>query len=121
MPRIFETPYRFFSPRRRLGLDSILETRALERDLPVFNALYQVRHPFLWSSRIDIIHDRLFRLNKLPPLVALYILGLWFKPPALDETHNFHTLGICIVISIALSEITNSFISKSFAHWHLWQ
>ncbi len=97
--------------------DSIFETGFFKGFLPIVYTQDQVFSPLLRSSRIDIIDNWFFRLNKFTFFPFFNIFIFWFQSPTNSKFFVFNFLLIITKKYIIICEETYALISDSRSHW----
>ena len=99
-----------------LSVDGILPAGLLEGDLPVVDTGNQVLTPLFRGRRVDVIDDRLDRLDQLAALLALDILRLGLQAPAGDVTHRLDTLLLVVEAAVTAGEVTDAGVEPTLLH-----
>ena len=97
-----------------LCADGILESRLLKCRIPVVDAGNEVRHPFLWRGRIDVIDYLLDRLHEFATAISLDILRL--QSPSGDDLTALHLLLIVTEVGEFLCEIAYTRVVGTECH-----
>ena len=97
-----------------LGGDGILEACLFERFVPVVYSGYQVWHPFLWGSWVNVIYYLFLRLAQLSFAIAFRVFR--FQPITLYYGSMLGDLLLVRELSYCVLEISHSFICKTGAH-----
>ena len=96
------------------GQNRIAETRVLERDLPVLDALLDIGAPLLGRRWIDVVDDRLDRIDELSTGVGSGIA--WLEPPAGDKALCCRALLVQAVVDLRCAEKTHTLVAHTGLH-----
>ena len=100
--------------RRVFGADGVFEARRLEGHVPVRDAHLEPLAPLDRRRRVDVVDDRLDRLDELAAGVGLGVRGL--QLPARDVAAALGVLGRQAVVHLADGEVAHARVVAPRAH-----
>ncbi len=96
---------------RRVGRDDrVGESGLLEGHLPVLDALREIRAPLLGRGRVDVVDDRLDRLDEFAAGVGLGVGG--FEPPPDDVLALLGALRVVAVVDLVEGDVANALVEE---------
>ena len=109
----------FITFRSILRDNSIFKTCRLKCGLPIPNSCFNLFSPLFRGRRINVKHDRFYRLYSLSSFIFLYIFRFWFQSPTMNEFPFFHLLLLVCKINMLRGKKTYTGVGETWLHRNL--